>query len=204
MLKAMLPYIDDINKLDNNMQTAAHVAAKFNELECLKILYANGINLDLADKFGLQVAHIAAQQDHTNILEFLFDVGVCLNTGCRFGKIPIHYAAENGSLDSLKLLSKYYVDISMVDNDQNTIGHLAAKNDHLKCVQYLIELGFPVDLVRNSNGRNVAHVCCVFGSVKTLHWLFENGTNVNVLDGRLQFYCFLSTHKNGEKYTVQF
>lgn len=105
----MLPYIDDINKVDKNLQTAAHVAAKFNELACLKILYANGINLDLADKFGLQVAHIAAQQDHTDILEFLFDVGISLNTGCRFGKIPIHYAAEYGAYNSLKLLSKYYV-----------------------------------------------------------------------------------------------
>lgn len=80
----------------------------------------------------------------------------------------------------------------MVDNDQNTVGHLAAKNDHLKCIQYLIELGFPVDLVRNSNGRNVAHVCCVFGSVKTLHWLFQNGTNINILDGKtLKEYTFL-------------
>ncbi len=52
MLKGMLPFIDDINKLDNNQQTAAHLCAKFNELECLKILYANGVNLELPDKFG--------------------------------------------------------------------------------------------------------------------------------------------------------
>lgn len=86
----------------------------------------------------------------------------------------------------------------MVDNDQNTVGHLAAKNDHLKCIQYLIELGFPVDLVRNSNGRNVTHVCCVFGSVRTLHWLFENGTNIKILDGKAPWrvtaimYCLTS------------
>lgn len=55
MLTAMLPHIDDINKVDNYQQTAAHVAAKFNELECLKILYANGIDLELADKFGKSI-----------------------------------------------------------------------------------------------------------------------------------------------------
>jgi ankyrin repeat protein len=55
MLKGLLPYIDEINKLDANNQTAAHIAAKYGELECLKILFANGINLEIADKFGLQV-----------------------------------------------------------------------------------------------------------------------------------------------------
>ena len=55
MLKGLLPYIDDINKLDANNRTAAHIAAKYGELECLKILFANGINLDIADKFGLQI-----------------------------------------------------------------------------------------------------------------------------------------------------
>lgn len=189
MLKAMLPYIDDINKVDNNHQTAAHVAAKFDELESLKILYANGINLELPDKFGVQVAHIAAQQNHTDIIEFLFEIGICFNTGCNLGKISFHYAAEYGSFESLKILSKYYVDISITDNDENTAAHLAAKNDHLNCVQYLIKLGLPVDIVRNSHGRNVAHICCLSGSLKTLHWLLENGTDKDAVDGKNYFVC---------------
>ncbi len=52
MLRGMLPYIDNINMVDNNQQTAAHICAKFNELECLKILYANGLDLEREDKFG--------------------------------------------------------------------------------------------------------------------------------------------------------
>lgn len=35
----------------------------------------------------------------------------------------------------------------------------------------------PVDKVRNNAGRNISHVCCLSGSVRTLHWLFENDTN---------------------------
>ena len=37
--------------------------------------------------------------------------------------------------------------------------------------------GLPVDKVRNNAGRNVAHICCLSGSVKTLHWLFENNSD---------------------------
>ncbi len=70
MLKGLLPYIDDINKIDLNNQTAAHIAAKYGELECLKLLFANGINLEAADKFGMLASHIAAQQNHVDIIEF--------------------------------------------------------------------------------------------------------------------------------------
>ena len=104
MLKGLLPYIDDINKVDSNNQTAAHIAAKYGEVECLKILYANGVDLEFGDKFGMQASHIAAQQNHSDILEFFFEIGLSLNTGCNKGKMPIHYAAESGSYESIILL----------------------------------------------------------------------------------------------------
>lgn len=72
----------------------------------------------------------------------------------------------------------------MIDNDKNTVGHLAAKNDHLNCLKFLIKLGLPIELVRNSKGRNIPHVCAVNGSVKTLHWLFEYGIDKDILDGK--------------------
>lgn len=125
MLKGLLQYIDDVNKVDANMQTAAHIAAKYGELECLKILYANGIDLDLADKFGMQASHIAAQQNHSDILEFFFEIGLSFSTGCHKGKVPFHYAAEYGAFESVKLLEKYYNDISIADNEGNTVAHLA-------------------------------------------------------------------------------
>ena len=90
MLKAVLPYVDDVNKVDNSERTAAHVAAKYGELECLKMLVANGADLQLVDSFGMQVSHIAAQQDHAEIVEFLFLVGVPLNSvACKRGKLPM-------------------------------------------------------------------------------------------------------------------
>jgi len=70
----------------------------------------------------------------------------------------------------------------MIDQDHNTVAHLAAKNDHLNCVKYLISIGLPVDIVRNNKGRNVAHVCCINGSLRTLHWLLDNGTDKDILD----------------------
>ena len=186
MLKGLLSYVDDINKLDNNNQNAAHIAAKHGELECLKILTANGIYLKTADDTGMQVSHIAAKYNHPDLIDFLFDVGISLNEPCKQGKLPFHYAAEFGSLEALKALTDYYIDLSFTDNEGNTAAHLSAKNDKFNCLKFLVRKRVPVDKIRNNLGRNVAHLCCFYGSVRCLHWLFANNViDKNNLDGNL-------------------
>jgi hypothetical protein len=173
MLKALLPYIDDVNKLDQNGQNPAHICAKYGEFKCLKLLAANGINLEQNDVCGLQPFHVAAKHNSCAIIEFLFEMGVPINVRCNSGKLAFHYSAEFGSIESLRKLCEYHVDLTVPDSEGNTVAHLAGTYDHLECLKYLVKLNFPVDKVRNNFGRNVAHMCCLHGSVKTLHWLFE-------------------------------
>ena len=179
MLKGLLAHVEDINKLDNNNQTAAHIAAKHGELECLKILTANGIDLKQTDDAGMQVSHIAAQYNHSDIIDFLFEIGISLSEPCKQGKLPFHYAAEYGSFETLKAMTDYYIDLSFTDKDGNTAAHLSAKNDKFNCLKFLVRKRIPVDKVRNNSGRNVAHICCYYGSVRCLHWLFHN----KIIDG---------------------
>ena len=161
------------------------------EIECLKILAANGIDLSKADNLGLQPSHIAAQYNHSDIIDFLFEVGVSLNVPCKEGKYPFHYAAEFGSFETLKSMTDYYIDLTFTDNDGNTAAHLSAKNDKFTCLKFLVRKRFPVDKVRNNFGRNVAHVCCFYGSVRSLHWLFQNKIiNKDAVDGRTFLYTF--------------
>jgi len=131
------------------------------------------------------VSHIAARYNHPDIIDFLFDVGISLNESCKQGKLPFHYAAEYGSFEALKALTDYYIDLSFTDNDGNTAAHLSAKNDRFNCLKFLVRKRVPVDKIRNNLGRNVAHVCCFYGSVRSLHWLFSNKIiDKDVLDGK--------------------
>jgi len=187
MLKAFLPYIYDIHKVDQNKQNAAHIAAKFGELECLKILTANKINLEEKDGLGMQPSHLAARYNHVDIIKFLFELGVRLDCRCFEGKTPFHYAAEYGSFEALKFLSECFVDYSVTDNDGNTLAHLTVKNDHLMSLKYLVKLGLPVDKCRNTLGRNVLHMCCTSGAIRSLHWLLENKFDYLAVDSSLQF-----------------
>lgn len=173
-----LPYIEDVNKLDQNGQNPAHICCKYGELECLRILTANGLDLTQIDATGMTPLHVAALHNHPDIVEFLFEMGVPLNVRCQNGRLPFHYTGEYGSLRTLKKMCEYYLDVTIPDADGNTIAHLVVKSqsaDRVDCLRYLVEQHqFPVDRVRNEQGRNVAHMCCLYGSVKCLHWLFEH------------------------------
>ena len=185
MLKALLPFIEEVNKLDQNGQNAAHICCKYGEFACLKLLAANGINLEQRDTSGMQPFHVAARHNSHDIVEFLFEMGVPFDERCASGKLPFHYASEHGALQTVRLMCSFHADLTVPDSEGNTAAHLAAQFDRFDCLKHLVKLGVPVDRVRNNLGRNVAHICCLHGSVKCLHWLFENaGIDPLLVDGK--------------------
>lgn len=167
---------------DNNGCTAAHIAAKFGQVECLKILYDHGIDLYLQDRNGKNLTHYAAEFNHPNVIEFCMELEIPLNTRCKSGKLPIHYASEFGCVDALKKLVT--IDLSVRDGGENTAAHLAVRNDHLNCLKFLVKLGLPLNNTKNKQGRNVPHEACYFGAINCLHWMFESGlVDISSLDG---------------------
>lgn len=217
MLRGLLKYIHDINTLDNNLQNAAHICAKHGELECLRLLAANGIDLRHKDSVGMEPSHVAAYYNQAHVIEFLFEMGVPIDEYCSGGKTPLHYACQNGSLDAVRTINAYSIDISIPElHEGNTGAHLAAKHDKLDCLKLLASLGLPLTLVTNQLGRNLAHVCCLYGSVRCLHWLLDNhdfdlfcvdSKTFFIFNLRLisfwNFVCLLFTFRNG-KYVSAF
>ena len=181
LLKSLLANVKNINEEDINGFSAAHVAAKFGQLECLQILYENDIDLGKVDKNGKTLCHLAAEFNHPNIIQFCSDIGISLEIKCNSGKTPLHYASEFGSLEALKVIA--LIDISLADNNGNTAAHLAVQNDRLNCLKYLVRLGLPVNIIKNKMGRNVSHEACFYGANNCLHWMFENDlVEINFLD----------------------
>jgi ankyrin repeat protein len=184
MLKEILRFVKDVDQVDNNGQTAAHICAKQGELECLKLLAANSADLHLTDKNGMGLSHLAAQYNHYAVLEFLFYIGNSLVKRTPNGKLPLHYAAQHGSFESVKMLTKYYVDVNQLDNEGNYAAHFAAMNNKLQCLKYLIRIGTPLGKCQNRRGRNLAHVAALHGASHCLHWLLEKGCDTTEIDSK--------------------
>lgn len=70
VVKELLKHMTDINVVDSNGQTSAHLAAYHGESECLEILVTNGSNMVLEDKQGRTPAHLAAMKNHRAALRY--------------------------------------------------------------------------------------------------------------------------------------
>ena len=70
MVEELLKHMTDINIVDSNGQTSAHLAAYHGESDCLKILITNGSNMVLEDKQGRSPAHLAAMKNHPASLRY--------------------------------------------------------------------------------------------------------------------------------------
>ena len=68
MVEELIQHITDIDIVDSNGQTAAHLAAYHGESECLKALISSGRNITLEDKLGRSPAHLAATKNHPAVL----------------------------------------------------------------------------------------------------------------------------------------
>lgn len=88
-------FLRTISKIYKNLKI---FPAKYGELECLKVLIANSINLELVDEHGMNVSHIAARFNHPKIIEYLFNLGYRLDEPSNDGKLPVHYVRFNKHL----------------------------------------------------------------------------------------------------------
>lgn len=70
VVQELLKYVTDIDVVDTNGQTSAHLAAYHGESECLKVLVSNGSSMGLEDKQGRSPAHLAAMKNHPTALRY--------------------------------------------------------------------------------------------------------------------------------------
>ena len=68
VVKQLLGHITDVDVVDSNGQTAAHLAAYHGEDDCLKALISKGSNVTLEGKLGRSPGHLASMKNHPGVL----------------------------------------------------------------------------------------------------------------------------------------
>lgn len=87
--------------------TALHIAARYNHLDCLKILIMHGANVNATDKFGFRPIHDAAMHGHAECMQELLNHGAETSgvncTGFEY-ITPMYYAVKYNFLSCLQIL----------------------------------------------------------------------------------------------------
>jgi ankyrin repeat protein len=90
-------------------------AAKEGELDKVKRLLAEGVDIDCSDAFSCTGLFWASANNHKSIVEFLIEKGANLNAGAGIGGTPLARAAYEGHVEVVELLLTKGADVNAKD-----------------------------------------------------------------------------------------
>ncbi|KAK8534755.1 hypothetical protein V6N12_057399 [Hibiscus sabdariffa] len=140
---------------------AFHIAAKQGDLEVLKILMEDNLDLSITfDSYNTAALHTAASLGHTEVVNFLLEKGSNVAAIARSnGKTALHSAARNGHLEIVKtLLFKEPGIATRVDKKGQTALHMAVKGHNVEVVDVLIKSDPSLINMVDAKGNTALHI----------------------------------------------
>ncbi|XP_067662018.1 putative ankyrin repeat protein RF_0381 [Haliotis asinina] len=124
--------VNDINKRGKNSLTPAMVAARRGHKTVVDLLVKNGADLTQVDDNNDTILHLACDGNVQTLKRLLSYNAVDINTRGANGRTPLLAAAACGNILVFDELLKKGANVSMTDNEDNNILHLAADGDKKK------------------------------------------------------------------------
>ncbi|KAI8116792.1 Histone-lysine N-methyltransferase EHMT1 [Lucilia cuprina] len=163
---------DFINMMDRELRTAIMCAVKEEKCNIVNLFLQNRADLALRGPDGHTVLHIAARTGNLEILKLIVhsykaskDVSQFLsfiNAQDDGGWTAMVWAAELGHTDIVSLLLQQGADPNICDNDNNTVLHWAALQNHdLDTITVLLKAGINCN-IQNVEGETPLTTCLPF------------------------------------------
>lgn len=120
-----------------------HTAAKYNSLECLKVLdsYRNYLLINSLDAQGYTALHHSAENGQLDSLKYLIEMGVGINikTYDIHKNTSLHLAAKNGQTTCVEFLISKDVQIYHQNSQNKTAYRLALDYEKSDCADLIKE-----------------------------------------------------------------
>lgn len=183
----------DVELKDGSGYTALHIACERGNYSVVAMLTKNGCHFNREATSGETPLYLACKNGHMNIARLLVDLGVDIHEPVADSTL-FHAAAANFHFNIMDWLSEMGVSVDVQDSAGFTAIHIAARDNAMKVVKKLFEMGAQI----NVNGINAPlHVACFLGNIDIAKWLAINGANPNsVHEGR---NAFLIACSGGQK-----
>ncbi len=123
---------------DYDKRTPMHLAAVGGHLEVIKLLVAQGAQINPVDRWGSTPLDEAYDKNHLAIIQFLEEKGGQRNNQYR-DSVSIIIAASKGNLSILKAHYEAGKSLDLCDYDKRSPLHLATVEGKYETVKYLLE-----------------------------------------------------------------
>jgi ankyrin repeat protein len=193
-IKAFYQYIkskdNSVHIIDNAGYSMLYLAAYNKSMEALRILLLQP-NMDVNRLNGPHnelALHAACSKGLYDAVELLLENGSIVNIKDSLGHTPLSNAIFSNSLSTVELLiNTGNADVSVIDEQGNSLLHLAASNNFAGAIPILIQKGVSAESL-NQRGISPLAVAISFGFMDTANALIEGGADVN---GKTKFATVL-------------
>jgi ankyrin repeat protein len=163
-----------------------HAAAHAGHEAIVRFLLENKCAVDARDDEGGTPLHCAAYNGHLSCCLRLLEAGAVVGAIDKRGTTALHTAARNGHVEVLRLLLDRQSDSSSLKSAVNTPDHLGMRPlhhavGHPKCVELLIESGFPLD-DQDATGSTPLHRAVSMNKATDATALIRAGASLELKD----------------------
>ncbi|RDD41697.1 Transient receptor potential cation channel subfamily A member 1 [Trichoplax sp. H2] len=173
-----------IEASDSDLYTPLLAAAYHGCKESLQHLINCKANLFARHINGRNVLHIVAERNHGDIMRYLIEHGgeMLINCPDDDGIMPIFAAAHAGAIATINVLKEYSARTDLFDNNNNSMIHVATKNNHRDTVFYILKHITQEVNLRNNYGQKPIHVAAINGHDRVLTLLIKYRSDLDSRD----------------------
>ncbi|RBR18156.1 uncharacterized protein FIESC28_06222 [Fusarium coffeatum] len=165
-------------KADWGNENALCAAAFEGRLDVLKLLLDRGANIEAKDDRGRTALSVAASRRHLSLVECLLGNRADIEATDHFGATALMISIWENNTDIVGYLIDHGANIFARDSPNETGLIKAILRGHMELLGELINCGICADDVAQSN-RPLALIAVEHTSERLLHFLFENGVDIN-------------------------
>lgn len=187
-------------------QQEIHQLTKAGQIEKVRRMVQNGVDVNSPDENGRTALHIASELGHNIDMQVLFDLGANINAQDEQGRTPLMYAARAAERDASVLLVSRQANINIQDIDGKRALEWARSGGHTGLVRFLglitKEKSESVNKISNTKSHIKSNMISGKSSQKrqlkkeTIH-ISPESTHLKQYDIGEENAKFLSTIKNG-------
>lgn len=152
------------------------IAAQQGYLEIVKLLVANGADIEYSFKGGFTPLYVAAQKGHIDVVQCLHEKGANINHKCHEGSTPLYVAMQEGQLK----IVDYLLTSGAIHERSHRMGftplYAGSRNGHTACVARLLHINPDLDGA-DYEGGTALYVAAQNGHHKVCELLLKAGAN---------------------------
>ena len=142
---------------EKTIRNPLHSAAEAGDVTEIESLLALGFSIDERDDEGVTPLMIAAVNNKLQAVKCLLKQGADPSLQDSRGRNVLHYASQGGNPEVIELMLSHVPNIDSITKDGVTPLMIAAINDKLQAVKYLLKQG------ANASLNRAAVYCSAFG-----------------------------------------